>query len=435
MQTKKTNDKISIITLGCSKNLVDSEVLLAQIKANKINASHDFLKNKTDIVIINTCGFINDAKEESINTILKFTDAKRKGLIKKVIVFGCLVQRYKDELKKEIPGVDAFFGVDDLYYIIKNLKADYNKNLCGERELATPSHYAYLKISEGCNRKCSFCAIPLIRGKYISKPIENIVYEAKLLAAKGVKELILIAQDLTFYGMDLYGKQKLSYLLEKLSEIDKIKWLRLQYAYPAGFPHDVLDVIKNNDKVCKYLDIPFQHINDNILKSMQRGITKKQSLELIDKIRNKVPGIALRTSLMVGYPTETKKEFDELMEFVEKTKFERLGVFTYSSEEKTKSYELKDAVLQKAKQQRFGELMELQRKISLRLNKNKTGKTIKVLIDKKEGNHYIGRTEYDSPEVDNEVVINKNKSKIKIGNLYTVKITGASDYDLYASIT
>ncbi|MFA6925127.1 MAG: 30S ribosomal protein S12 methylthiotransferase RimO [Bacteroidales bacterium] len=428
------NDKISIITLGCSKNIVDSEVLLAQLKANKINAKHDLLKNKTDIVLINTCGFINDAKEESITTILKFAEAKKKGLIKKLIVFGCLVQRYKDELKSEIPEVDDFFGVNDLPFIIKKLNANYRNNLIGERELATPSHFAYLKISEGCNRKCSFCAIPLIRGKYISKPVENIVDEAKLLAAKGVKELILIAQDLTYYGIDLYGKQRLSYLLEKLSEIDKIKWLRLQYAYPANFPPDVIDVIKNNNKVCKYLDIPFQHINDNILKSMQRGINKKQTLELLDKIKSKIPDIALRTSLMVGYPTETKKEFNELVEFVEKIKFERLGVFTYSSEENTKSFELKDRVPQNLKQQRFGEIMNLQKEISSELNKNKIGKKIKVLIDKKENGCFVGRTEYDSPEVDNEVIINKNKSKIKTGNFYNVRITGASDYDLFGEL-
>jgi len=426
--------KINVITLGCSKNLVDSEVLLKQLDKNKFIVSHDSEKLEHDIVIINTCGFINDAKQESIETILQAVKNKKQGRIKKVLVTGCLSARYHDELKKEIPEVDAYFGVNDLKEILNYLDADYKKELIGERHLTTPSHYAYLKIAEGCDRKCSFCAIPLIRGKHISKPVKDIVKEATLLANKGAKELILIAQDLTYYGIDIYKKRKLAELLEKLSDIKNVEWIRLQYAYPAAFPMDVLKVMRERKNICNYLDIPFQHISDRLLKSMNRAIDKKGTLKLIEKIKKEVPGIALRTSLIVGYPGETEKDFKELMNFVNDVKFDRLGVFTYSHEESTKAYQLKDNISAKVKQERADALMKLQENISLEKNEALIGKILKVIIDRKENEFFVGRTEYDSPEVDNEVLIKApGKSKI-IGQLKNVKIIDAEPFDLFGEI-
>ncbi|HNW99545.1 MAG TPA: 30S ribosomal protein S12 methylthiotransferase RimO [Bacteroidales bacterium] len=435
MKTKSfSHIKINVITLGCSKNLVDSEVLLKQLDKNKFIVSHDSEKLEHDIVIINTCGFINDAKQESIETILQAVKNKKQGRIKKVLVTGCLSARYHDELKKEIPEVDAYFGVNDLKEILNYLDADYKKELIGERHLTTPSHYAYLKIAEGCDRKCSFCAIPLIRGKHISKPVKDIVKEATLLANKGAKELILIAQDLTYYGIDIYKKRKLAELLEKLSDIKNVEWIRLQYAYPAAFPMDVLKVMRERKNICNYLDIPFQHISDRLLKSMNRAIDKKGTLKLIEKIKKEVPGIALRTSLIVGYPGETEKDFKELMNFVNDVKFDRLGVFTYSHEESTKAYQLKDNISAKVKQERADALMKLQENISLEKNEALIGKILKVIIDRKENEFFVGRTEYDSPEVDNEVLIKApGKSKI-IGQLKNVKIIDAEPFDLFGEI-
>ena len=435
MKTKSfSHIKINVITLGCSKNLVDSEVLLKQLDKNKFIVSHDSEKLEHDIVIINTCGFINDAKQESIETILQAVKNKKQGRIKKVLVTGCLSARYHDELKKEIPEVDAYFGVNDLKEILNYLDADYKKELIGERHLTTPSHYAYLKIAEGCDRKCSFCAIPLIRGKHISKPVKDIVKEATLLANKGAKELILIAQDLTYYGIDIYKKRKLAELLEKLSDIKNVEWIRLQYAYPAAFPMDVLKVMRERKNICNYLDIPFQHISDRLLKSMNRAIDKKGTLKLIEKIKKEVPGIALRTSLIVGYPGETEKDFKELMNFVNDVKFDRLGVFTYSHEESTKAYQLKDNISAKVKQERADALMKLQENISLEKNEALIGKTLKVIIDRKENEFFVGRTEFDSPEVDNEVLIKASgKSKI-IGQLKNVKIIDAEPFDLFGEI-
>lgn len=434
MKTKKNQIKINVITLGCSKNLVDSEVLLRQLNYGHFTVTHDSDQFDHDIVIINTCGFINDAKQESIDTILNVVAAKKKGLVKKVIVSGCLSARYFEQLKKEIPGVDAYFGVNDFKGLLNLIGADFRKELLGERSLTTPSHYAYLKIAEGCDRKCSFCAIPLIRGKHISKTVEELVKEAIFLRDQGVKELILIAQDLTYYGVDIYKKRNLAFLLEQLSQIKGIEWIRLQYAYPAAFPDDVLETIRDHNNICNYLDIPFQHINSRILKSMERGIVRNNTLKLIEKIRKTIPGIALRTSLIVGYPGETEKEFNELLKFISDVKFDRLGVFTYSHEESTAAFLLKDNVSQKIKQQRAEELMNMQQDISFQKNIGLVGKELKVIIDRREGEYFIGRTEFDSPEVDNEVLI---KSSIKgniIGQFRNVKITDAEAYDLYADI-
>jgi ribosomal protein S12 methylthiotransferase len=424
---------VNVITLGCSKNLVDSEVMLRQLDAANFKVSHDS-SEPHNIVIINTCGFINDAKQESIDTILNVVAAKKAGRVKKVIVTGCLSARYYEELKKEIPEVDAYFGVNELKKILSSLDADYKKELLGERHLTTPSHYAYLKIAEGCDRKCSFCAIPLIRGKHISKPIKEIINEASLLAEQGVKELILIAQDLTYYGLDSYKKRKLASLLEKLSDIRSIEWIRLQYAYPAAFPMDVLKVMREHDNICNYLDIPFQHISDKLLKSMNRAIDKKGTLNLIEQIKKEVPGIALRTSLIVGYPGETEKDFNELMNFVSDVKFDRLGVFTYSHEESTKAFKLKNNVSAKVKQQRVDALMQLQQDISFEKNKALIGKTLKVIIDRKENDYLVGRTEYDSPEVDNEVLIKTKGKTNRIGQFCNVKITSAEVYDLFGEV-
>ena len=423
--------KINVITLGCSKNLVDSEVLMRQLdgKFEVVNDSD----GDSDIVIINTCGFIGDAKEESIDTILSAVEAKEEGRIEKVFVTGCLSQRYKNELSDEIENVDGFYGVNDLPEILKDLKVDYKKELLGERHLTTPKHYAFLKVSEGCDRSCSFCAIPLIRGGHISVPEEELIKEARFLAEQGVKELILIAQDLTYYGIDIYGKRTIAQLINKLSEIKGIEWIRLHYAYPAGFPEDLLDVMNNNSKVCKYLDIPLQHINDRILKSMKRGLGSEGTRALVQKMKERVPGVALRTTLITGYPGETEEEFNELLDFVKESEFDRLGVFTYSEEEDTPAFRLKDDVPEDLKQERMEKVMELQQEISLKLNKQRTGKIFKTIIDRKEGEYYVGRTEFDSPEVDNEVLITSEK-KLTIGNFYNVLIEKADYFDLYGSV-
>lgn len=434
MKTKKTVVKINVITLGCSKNLVDSEVLLRQLNYGRFIVSHDSDKLEHDIVIINTCGFINDAKQESIDTILNVVAAKKKGLVKKVIVSGCLSARYFEQLKNEIPEVDAYFGVNDLKGLLGFIGADYRHELIGERKITTPSHYAYLKIAEGCDRNCSFCAIPLIRGKHISKTIEELVTEATFLRDQGVKELILIAQDLTYYGIDIYKKRKLSFLLEHLSLIKGIEWIRLQYAYPAAFPDDVLETIRDHKNICNYLDIPFQHINSRILKSMERGIDKNKTLKLIEKIRSTIPGIALRTSLIIGYPGETQTEFNELLQFVSDVKFDRLGVFRYSHEESTAAHLLKNNISPKVKIQRSEKLMNIQQNISQQKNNSLIGQELKVIIDRREGEYFIGRTEFDSPEVDNEVIVNTPAVPDLVGQFRNISITGAEAYDLIGEI-
>ena len=430
MKTKAIQEKINIITLGCSKNLVDSENLMGQLKINNFDVVHESDED-ADIVIINTCGFIDDAKEESINTILQAVKDKSQGFLKKVYVMGCLSERYKTNLENEISDVDGFFGVSELSEIIEELGGKYKNELIGERSLTTPSHYAYLKISEGCNRNCSFCAIPLIRGKHISKSVETIIKEANILAGKGVKELILIAQDLTYYGLDLYKERKLAFLLEELVKIKSIKWIRLHYTYPSGFPEDVIEVIAKYDKICNYIDIPLQHISDNLLKSMKRNITGQQTKNLINKIRAKIPDSAVRTTLISGYPGETENDFEDLKEFIKEFRFERLGVFTYSHEEDTAAFELIDDVPAQTKQDRADEIMMIQQDISREINSNKIGKIFKVVIDNVEGDYYIGRTQFDSPEVDNEVLINFDNLH-KIGEFYKVIITAAEDYDLLA---
>ncbi len=426
--------KINIITLGCSKNLVDSENLATQINAENIEFTFDEFNFDADTVVINTCGFIADAKEESINTILEFAKAKIEGKIKNLYVMGCLSERYKDELANDIPEVDQYFGVNDMQQIAEQLKIDYKKELFGERVISTPSHFAYLKISEGCDRTCAFCAIPLIRGKHKSVPQEILLSQAKNLADKGVKELILIAQDLTYYGLDIYKKQMLAELVEKLSDIKAIEIIRLHYAYPASFPDDVLKVMKEKANVAKYIDIPFQHISDSVLKRMKRRHNRTQTIDLIKKLREEIPEIAIRTTLLVGFPGETEKDFEELKKFVKKMRFDRLGVFTYSEEEHTfggDNYE--DDVPEDVKQARADEIMEIQQQISYEINQTKVGKVFKVIIDKENENYFIGRTEYDSPEVDNEVLINKNK-KLKIGKIYSVKIISAEEFDLYGEL-
>jgi ribosomal protein S12 methylthiotransferase len=424
--------KINIITLGCSKNLVDSEVLMGQLRAANVDVVNDS-DEPADIVVVNTCGFINDAKEESIDTILRYAEAKKDGRVGKVYVMGCLSQRYRKELEAEMLEVDGFYGVNDLPEILNALGVDYKKELTGERLLTTPSHYAYLKISEGCNKKCSFCAIPLIRGKHISRPIEDLIHEAALLAEKGVKELILIAQDLTYYGYDLYGKRKLASLLESLCKIEGIEWIRLHYAYPSDFPLELADVIRNNPKICNYLDIPLQHIGDEILKSMKRGVTGEKTRRLLKALREKNPGIALRTSLIVGYPDETDEHFEELKVFVKEQRFDRLGVFIYSPEENTSAWEIQDNVPEDVKQSRMEEIMEIQQEISLEKNQGKIGNEYKVLIDRKEGEYFVGRSEYDSPEVDNEILIESAVTLIT-GNFYQVIIDRADYFDLYGTI-
>ncbi len=423
---------INIITLGCSKNLVDSEKIMGQLQHGNFRVSHD-ADGPADIVVINTCGFIHDAKAESIDTILQYTQAKKRGLVGEVIVTGCLSQRYKDELKKEIPEADAWFGVDDPQDMFAYLKQKYSYET-QERYITTPSHFAYLKIAEGCDRTCSFCAIPLIRGRFKSRSIENLVEEAKQLADKGVKELLLIAQDLTYYGYDLEKQSMLPELLRALIPVKGIEWIRLHYAYPNNFPREVIDIMASEPKICRYLDIPLQHINDSILKSMRRSTDKATTVKLLNDFREKVPDVALRTTLLVGYPGETKKEFEELLEFVRNTRFDRLGVFTYSAEEGTRAYALKDTVSKKEKERRAEAAMELQQTISLELNQEKVGKAFRVLIDREEGDYFVGRTEYDSPEVDNEVFIKKDPV-IQVGEFFDVKIISAGEFELFGEIT
>ena len=418
-----------MVTLGCSKNVYDSEVLMGQLKAGGKEVVHE---KEGNIVVINTCGFINNAKEESINTILDYVQQKEAGLVDKVFVMGCLSERYKPDLEKEIPDVDQYFGTSELPALLKVLGADYKHELIGERLTTTPKNYAYLKISEGCDRPCSFCAIPLMRGAHISTPIEDLVTEAEKLAAKGVKELILIAQDITYYGLDLYKKRALADLLRALVKVEGIEWIRIHYAFPTGFPMDVLEVMKTEPKICNYLDIPLQHISDKILTSMKRGTTQEKTTKLLNKFREAVPEMAIRTTLIVGYPGETEEDFQALKEFVKTMRFDRLGCFTYSHEENTTAYELADDVPEEVKLQRANEIMELQSQISWELNQEKVGKTFRCLIDRKEGNYFVGRTEYDSPDVDNEVLIDAKKHYVKIGDFTDVKIIEAADYDLYA---
>ena len=424
--------KINVITLGCSKNLIDSEVLMRQLQGS-YDIDYDSDK-PSDIIVINTCGFINDAKEESVDTILRSVEMKKSGAVQKVFVTGCLSQRYKDELAAEIRDVDGFFGVNDLPDVLKTLHVDYKKELVGERLLTTPSHYAYLKVSEGCDRTCSFCAIPMIRGKHISKTMEEVVAEAEFLASKGVKELILIAQDLTYYGLDIYKERKIAGLVEKLTEVEGIDWIRLHYAYPAGFPEDLLEVIRDNPKVCNYMDIPLQHISDKILKSMRRAHGKEETIALVKKIRKELPEVAIRTTFIVGYPGETEKEFTELLDFVKTYRFDRVGVFQYSPEEGTTAFDMPDDVPEEVKQQRADRLMMLQQEISFALNREKEGRLFKTVIDREEGGYYVGRTEFDSPEVDNEVLIPTGGHKLVKGNFYDVEITKAEFYDLYGKV-
>ncbi len=427
--------KVNVITLGCSKNVYDSEVLMGQLKAGQLNVAHESDElGAEDIVVINTCGFIDNAKQESIDTILQYSELKDQGKIGKVIVTGCLSERYKPELAAEITNVDAYFGTNDLPELLASIGVNYKHELIGERLLTTPSHFAYFKIAEGCNRPCSFCAIPLMRGQHVSKSIDDLVKEAKHLAKNGTKELILIAQDLTYYGLDLYNERKLADLLRNLSDVNGIEWIRLQYAYPSGFPMEILDVMKERENICKYLDMPLQHISDPMLKSMRRGITKQKTIELVDQIRNKVPEIALRTTLICGYPGETEQDFEEMKTWVEATQFDRLGCFTYSHEEKTHAYNLEDNVPEEVKQQRVEEIMDIQQGISLEKNQTKVGQTFKVLIDKKEGDFFVGRTEYDSPEVDNEVLIDAKTDYAPVGSFVKVKIDRAEDFDLYGHL-
>jgi ribosomal protein S12 methylthiotransferase len=429
---KKT--KVNIVTLGCSKNLVDSEVLLTQLRGNGIDAVHESKEDDASVVVINTCGFIDNAKQESIDTILRYVDAKEEGIVDKVYVTGCLSQRYKDDLEKEIPDVDAWFGTRDLSRILKVFKADYKHELVGERILTNPSHYAYLKISEGCDRPCSFCAIPLMRGGHISRPMEELVLEAKNLAKNGTKELLLIAQDSTYYGLDLYKKRNLAELLQRLSDVEGIDWIRLHYAFPAGFPMDALQVMAERSNICKYIDIPLQHGSTNMLQIMRRGITREKTEQLLDTIREKVPGIAIRTTMIAGHPGETEAEYQEMLRFIEKSRFDRLGVFAYSHEENTHAYSMADDVPDEVKQERVDEIMELQQGISLELNQQKIGKIYKTLVDRKEGGAFIGRTEFDSPEVDNEVIIHSPDNYIRIGDFVNVKIKSATEFDLSGSI-
>ena len=435
MKTKTLKkNKVNVVTLGCSKNTFDSEVLMAQLKANKFDVEHESTSDDAEIVIINTCGFIDNAKQESIDTIIQYVDAKADGFVDKVYVTGCLSERYREDLEGEFPEVDAFFGTRELPRLLKTLKADYKHELVGERLLTTPSHYAYFKIAEGCDRPCSFCAIPIMRGKHVSTPIEVLVTSAKSLAAKGVKELMLIAQDLTYYGLDIYKKRNLAELVEKLSEVEGIEWIRLHYAFPAGFPMDVLEVMKSKSNVCNYLDIPLQHGSTKILEAMRRGITREKTEELVAKIRETVPGISIRTTLIAGYPGETEEDFQEMYDFVERSRFDRLGIFTYSHEENTHAHNFEDDVPAEVKQARADKIMELQSGISYDLNQLKIGQTFKVLFDRAEGDYFIGRTEFDSPDVDNEVLVKKSEGYIRIGDFANVQITSANHYDLFGKI-
>ncbi|MDY3547619.1 30S ribosomal protein S12 methylthiotransferase RimO [Riemerella anatipestifer] len=433
MRTKSTGKKkINVVTLGCSKNLYDSEVLMGQLKANGKEVVHE--QERGDIVVINTCGFIDNAKEESINTILDYVEAKNRGEVEQVFVTGCLSERYKPDLLKEIPDVDQYFGTRDLPILLKHLGADYKHELVGERLTTTPKHYAYLKISEGCDRPCSFCAIPLMRGGHISTPIEKLVEEAKKLAKKGTKELILIAQDLTYYGLDIYKKRALGELLKELVKVDGIEWIRLHYAFPTGFPEEVLDIIREEPKVCNYIDIPLQHINTDLLKSMKRGTTHEKTNALLNKFREKVPNMAVRTTLIVGYPGETEERFQELKNWVAEQRFDRLGCFTYSHEENTTAYQLEDDVPQEVKESRVEEIMALQSQISWEKNQEKVGQVFRCIFDRKEGNYFVGRTEFDSPDVDNTVLVSAENTYISIGEFANVRITSAEEYDLYGEL-
>jgi ribosomal protein S12 methylthiotransferase len=442
MRTKSINKpiitnkpRVNVVTLGCSKNTYDSEVLMGQLKGNLFDVVHEAEQVRhDDIIVINTCGFIDNAKQESIDTILQYSELKSEGKVGKVIVTGCLSERYKPELEAEITNVDAYFGTNDLQNLLSSLGANYRHELLGERLLTTPSHFAYFKIAEGCNRPCSFCAIPLMRGKHVTKPIEDLVTEAQHLAKNGTKELILIAQDLTYYGLDLYGKRNLGDLLRRLSDVNGIEWIRLQYAYPSGFPMEILDVMNERENICKYLDMPLQHISDNMLKSMRRGITKQKTIDLVNQIRDKVPGIAMRTTLITGYPGETEQDFEEMQQWVEETKFDRLGCFTYSHEEKTHAHALVDDVPDEIKQERADAIMEIQQGISFEKNQEKVGQTYKVLIDRKDNGFFVGRTEFDSPEVDNEVLVDASKHYAAVGSFVNVKIDSAEDFDLYGQI-
>ena len=433
MQTK-AKEKINIVTLGCAKNLVDSEVLMTQLKGNKKDVFHQREDINPDIVIINTCGFIDKAKQESIDTILKHAKEKEDGIIKKLYVTGCLSERYKDDLKTDIPEVDGFYGTRDLPELLKNFEAKYRNELLGDRIITTDSHYAYLKISEGCDRPCSFCAIPLMRGRHISKPIDQIILEAKNLVRNGVREIMLIAQDSTYYGIDIYKKRAMSELLKKLSDIEGLDWIRIHYAYPAGFPMDIIEVMRERDNICNYLDIPLQHGSTNMLKVMERGITRQKTDELIKNIRDINPEIALRTTLIAGHPGETERDFQEMYDFVERSQFDRLGIFTYSHEEGTSAHKLEDDVPEQVKRSRSNQIMALQQKISTEKNKSKVGKTVKVLIDRVDANNYYGRTEQDSPEVDNEVIIPSKEMHLRVGDFYDVKITDSKEYDLIGKV-
>ncbi len=435
MKTKTLKkNKVNVITLGCSKNLFDSEVTITQLKANGFEVEHEAKQDDSEIVIINTCGFIDNAKEESIDTILQYAEAKKNGLVDKLYVTGCLSERYKENLAEEIKEVDAFFGTRELPKLLKTLKADYKHELIGERIITTPSHYAFLKISEGCDRKCAFCAIPLMRGNHVSTAIEDLVVQAKNLAKKGVKELILIAQELTFYGLDIYGERKLPQLLQALSKVEGIEWIRLHYAYPTGFPMEIIEEMKNNPKVCNYLDIPLQHASNNMLKAMKRGATREKTTQLINEVRQLIPNITIRTTFIVGFPGETREDVEELKEWIAAMQFDRLGVFTYSHEEDTTAYALKDDIPEEEKQARAQEIMDFQQGISLSLNQQKIGKTFKVLFDRVEGDYFVGRTEYDSPEVDNEVLVKKDTNFVRIGDFANIKITDADDFDLYGVV-
>lgn len=426
---------MNVVTLGCSKNIYDSEILMGQLKGNHFDVVHEAeVVSSDDIIVINTCGFIDNAKQESIDTILQYSELKEQGKVGKVIVTGCLSERYKPELEAEITNIDAYFGTNDLQNLLNNLGVNYKHELIGERLLTTPSHFAYFKIAEGCNRPCSFCAIPLMRGKHVSKSMDDLVTEAMKLARNGTKELILIAQDLTYYGLDLYGKRNLDELLRRLSDVNGIEWIRLQYAYPSGFPMEILDVMNERENICNYLDMPLQHISDNMLKSMRRGITKQKTIDLVNSIRDKVPGIAMRTTLITGYPGETEQDFAEMAEWVEETRFDRLGCFTYSHEEKTHAHTLIDDVPENIKQDRTEAIMEIQQGISFEKNQQKIGNTYKVLIDRKDGEHFVGRTEFDSPEVDNEVLIDARLNYATVGSFVHVKIDSAEDFDLYGQI-
>lgn len=435
MKTKTLKqNKVNVVTLGCSKNLVDSEVLMGQLRANDFDVVHESNRNDASIVVINTCGFIDNAKQESIDTILHYAKKKEEGKIERLIVTGCLSERYKPDLEKEITNVDAFFGTRDLPLLLKTLGADYKHELVGERLLTTPRHFAYMKISEGCDRPCSFCAIPLMRGRHISRPMEELVKEATSLVKGGTKELLLIAQDSTYYGLDIYKDRKLADLLRMLSDVEGLGWIRLHYAFPSGFPEDVLDVMRERENICNYIDIPLQHISDRMLKSMKRGTTEAKTYALIDKFREKVPGIALRTSLIAGYPGETQEDHEAMLRFVEKARLDRLGVFTYSHEENTSAYDLDDDVPDEVKQERAEAVMAVQQEVSEDINSKKVGHCYKVLFDRKEGDYFVGRTEFDSPEVDNEVLVSAKDNYIRIGDFAPVRITSTAAFDLYGEL-